>query len=180
MITITNGVEEFAVKEELTKKVKRGFIISPCREFWYLELVVEKDIEKERYVRIVKKFPPSSGDELKSYYNLNDEIGKIVLSNEDYEEVKRLYDNMQIVDDKRKEAVIKAVSTLFAYECYDNYCLEEIEEVNVEDIYLEISSALASYNECITYKEEIYDTTKKTLKDVYKIDLDKLFDGGKS
>ena len=180
MITITNGVEEFSIEDELAEKVKRGLIISPCREFWYLELLFEKDNEKERYVRIVKKFPPSSGDELKSYYNLNEESGKILLSDEDYIEVKRLYNNMQIVDDKRKEAVIKAVSTLFAYECYDNYCLEEISEVNVEDIYLEISSALANYNECITYKEEIYDITKKTLKEVYKIDLDKLFDGGKS
>lgn len=180
MITITNGVEEFIVREELTKKVKRGFVISPCREFWYLELVVEQDNEKERYVRIIKKFPEKTGDELKNYYNLNEEKGKILLSNEDYEEVKRLYDKMQLVDDKRKVAVVKAISTLFAYECYENYYLEELFEVEIDDIYLEITNNLVSYNECKIYKKEIYNATKKMLKDVYKFDLDKLFDGGKS
>lgn len=169
MITITNGIEEISIKENMTKKTKKGIIISPCRDYWYIELFAE--VKKGKYTRIIKKLPPDSGDELKSYYNLDIYSEKgIVLSNEDYAEVKRLYENMQVVDIKRKESIILAAATLFAYECYQNYYLEELYKVPSEEMFEEIVVALQQYKELSTYKKEIYAMAKKILKEKYELE----------
>lgn len=177
MITITDGKERLILRENMLKKDKRGIIIKPPADYWYIELLIEK--KRSKILRIIKKFP-ESGDEIKYYQNLErKEKNLILLDNDDYDEVKRLYNNMQIVDDNRKSTVIKAVSELFAYECYHNYCLEELDEMNCKDIYTDLELALQGYNECITYKDEIWERTKDILKKDYKVNLDDKFEGGR-
>ena len=115
--------------------------------------------------------PPDSGDELKTYLNLNYRLkNEIILSNDDYEEVKRLYENMQIDKTIRKNAIVISAANLFAYECFKNYCIEELDEVQSEEMFEEIVRALNEYRELQSYKDEIYELARKILKDEYKVE----------
>jgi len=168
MITITNGIEKMTIRKEMTKKVKRGVRVSPNKYYCNIELLLEGRFNK--FQRIIKKLPPDSGDELKSYHNLNARIkNEILLSNDDYIEVKRLYDNMILDDEIRKNELILIAATLFAYECYKNYYLEELYQVPSKAIFDEIVMCLDEYREIKNYKNEIYNKARKILKDRYGI-----------
>ena len=134
----------------------------------YIELLLEGD--DNSFQRVIKKLPPDSGDELKSYYNMNTDLkNEIVLSNNDFIELKRLYDNMMLDDVIRKEELILVAATLFAYECYKNYYLEELYSVPSKEIFDEIVMCLDDYREIKNYKTEIYNKAREILKDRYKI-----------
>ena len=168
MITITNGIEKMTIREEVTKKVERGVRVSPDKYYCNIELLFEG--ERDSFQRVIKKLPPDSGDELKSYYNLNTDLkNEIVLSNNDFIELKRLYDNMMLDDVIRKEELILVAATLFAYECYKNYYLEELYSVPSKEIFDEIVMCLDDYREIKNYKTEIYNKAREILKDRYKI-----------
>ena len=168
MITITNGIEKMAIREELTKKVERGVRVSPDKYYCNIELLLEGECGS--FQRVIKKLPPDSGDELKSYYNLNADLkNEILLSNNDFVEVKRLYENMMLDDEIRKEELILAAATLFAYECYKNYYLEELYEVPSKAIFDEIVVALSEYREIKDYKRDIYNCAKEILNNKYGI-----------
>ena len=168
MITITNGIERTTIRKEMTKKVERGVRVSPNNYYCNIELLLEG--KSNKFERIIKKLPPDSGDELKNYYNLKNGIkNEITLSNDDYIEVKRLYENMQSDDEVRKNAIVLTAATLFAYECYKNYCLEELDEVPCKAIFDEIVITLSEYRELKTYKKEIYDGAKKILDENYGV-----------
>lgn len=94
---------------------------------------------------------------------------EIVLSNNDFIELKRLYDNMMLDDVIRKEELILVAATLFAYECYKNYYLEELYQVPSKEIFDEIVMCLDDYREIKNYKNEIYNKAREILKDRYKI-----------
>lgn len=168
MITITNGIEQMTIREEVTKKVERGVRVSPNKYYCNIELLLEGECDS--FQRVIKKLPPDSGDELKSYYNLNTDLkNEILLSNNDFIEVKRLYDNMMLDDEIRKEELILAAATLFAYECYKNYYLEELYEVSSKEIFDEIIMGLSEYKELKNYKKEIYNKAREILKNKYRI-----------
>ena len=76
---------------------------------------------------------------------------------------------MQSDDEARKNAIILTAATLFAYECYKNYCLEELDEVPSKAIFDEIVITLSEYRELKTYKKEIYDGAKKILDENYGV-----------
>lgn len=169
MITVSNGVENFTIRKEMIKKVERGIRVSPDDYYCNIEFLLEGKCGF--FKSIIKKLPPDSGDELKTYLNLNYRLkNEIILSNDDYVEVKRLYENMQLDKTIRKNAIVISAANLFAYECFKNYCIEELDEVQSEEMFEEIVRALNEYRELQSYKDEIYELARKILKDEYKVE----------
>ena len=97
---ITDGKESFIIdKKDVTNK-KEGYIIGIDENIWCVELFIKKE-KNNRFNSIIKRLPSSSkdgGDELKSYKILyNFSFNELLLSSSDYKEIKRLYENMQLV-----------------------------------------------------------------------------------
>ena len=180
-MTISDGKESFKIdKKDITNK-KEGYIIGIDENIWCIELFIKKD-KNNCFTTIIKRLPSSSkdgGDELKSYNILdNPNFNEFLLSSSDYKEIKRLYENMQLVKKNRKQSIVEAFASLFAYECYENYYLQELWEVKDKDLFASITSGSDYQYECLCLKSEIYKKTKEILKEKYKVNLNK-FIGGK-
>lgn len=181
MIIITDGNEKISLKKEDTKLSERGYLIEIVNNMWFVELFIEKD-KKGKWIRIVKRIPSSledGGDILKTYKILdNSEYNKAVLSKEDFKEIKNLYGNMQIVYEQRKETIIQAFALLFAYECYENYCLQELYSIKDSEIFSSLSLESNYHLECKRFREEIYKRANEIMKEKYNVNLNKYLCGG--
>lgn len=172
---ITDGLNEFRIRDDMLSNVDNGIIINPLYDYWNIELFIEK--KNNKFVYILKKFP-EAGDILKKYKIIESNDDKLLLvSSDDYSEIKMLYDNMLQVDSKRKYVIIKSVAELFAYECYQNYYLEGTVENDPNIIYLGLEFKLSEYLDN-SYKKEIWEKTKEILKINYYLNLDKVIDRG--
>lgn len=121
---------------------ERGIIIKPLYDYWSTELLIERNIKK--YKRILKK-SLDGGDVVKIYKIIKNSNNKIFLTKDDYKEINLIYQNMQLDDAKRENAIIKSVSELFAYECYQNYFVEDTVEKDPNVVYFGLEFALAEY-----------------------------------
>ncbi len=169
MITITNGKEKFTIKKNKLwerKEFFKGLATKFKYSYWGIELLfVKKGIGK--FEKIIKCLP--DGDDIdKEYINLdNKQRNYILLNDDDYAEVKMLYDNMNTDIDYRKEAYIESTSILFAYELYQNHILEDDTDVDPDDIFYNWINQNYCYK---NYKEEIYAKAKKILKEKYNVE----------
>lgn len=168
MIIITNGKEKFTVKKQDLQIEEKGVRISPNINYWYIDILLEgKD---GYYSKIIKKFPPESGDVLKCYDNIDiSKKNKILLTDNDYEEVKRLYDNMIEVRKHREKEVVELSSRLFAYEYYMNYCMQEINHVPIDEIFNYVVRAMSDYEDLLCYKDKIFKKTQDILRKNYNV-----------
>lgn len=171
---ITDGINEFMIREDMLSNIKNGIIINPIYDYWSIELFIEK--KKNKFVSILKRFP-EDGDVLKTYKVIDSKDNKLLFNRNDYSELKMLYENMLLVDSKRKYVIIKSVAELFAYECYQNYYLEGTVESDPNIIYLGLEFKLSEYLDN-NYKKEIWEKTKEILKINYYLNLDKVIDRG--
>lgn len=163
-MTITDGKESFIIDNKDVTNKKDGYIIGIDENIWCIELFIKKE-KNNCFKAIIKRLPSSSkdgGDELKSYNILdNPNFNEFLLSSSDYKEIKRLYENMQLVKKNRKQSIVEAFASLFAYECYENYYLQELWEVRDKDLFASITSGSDYQYECLCLKSEIYKKQKK-------------------
>lgn len=170
MIIITDGKDRFSVDEKALWNRKddlKGQAVKLKYDYWCVELLFVRRKEFE-YEKIVKCYV--DGDNyVKEYINLNSELkNTVLLSKEDYEEVRTLYKNMLSPRDYRKEAIVEAGAILFSYEYYQNYILEDgFYEISVDEIF-DLSDLLQDFKE---YKKEIFKKAKSLLKEKYNINL---------
>lgn len=168
MITITNGKQKFKIsKRNLWERQKelRGIATKLKYEYWQVELLFIES-EKGIYKQIVKCYPDGD-DFLKVYPNLCSEVKDVVLlSKEDYKEVKTIYDNMHTDVDYKKEAIIESGAILLSYEYYQN-CILELDEYSIETVFNEWVKMSNNFYE--QYKKQIYARAKKILKEKYNV-----------
>lgn len=138
----TDGINGVEIKKEMLIENERGIIIKPLYDYWSTELLIERNIKK--YKRILKEFP-DGGDVVKIYKIIKNSNNKILLTKDDYKEINLIYQNMQLDDAKRENAIIKSVSELFTYECYQNYFVEDKVEKDPNVVYSGLEFALTEY-----------------------------------
>lgn len=178
MITITDGIRNIELDEKQLKVLDGNYLIQSKYDFWQTDLAIiyEKGIIK----KIVKEMP-NGGDTLEEYKNISKNDSIILLKNTDYDSVISLIDKMKLDDSYRKNAIIDSVSTFFANDCYEYYVLADIYTIDIETNFNDLMPPnFDDYyrsGETTKYKEEIFEMTKKKLKDIYKVDLDYLFGG---
>ena len=169
MITITNGKEKFTIRNnELweRKEELQGKATKLKYQYWSVELLFTEK-EKGHYDKIVKCYP--SGDSYLEIYPNKDVSKKdeILLSNKDYKTVKKLWENMNIDNDIKKDVMLDAVARIFSYECYQNYILELDKRVSLNEIFRDCIHIGYPYRK---YKKEIYKRAKLILKDIYGVE----------
>ena len=184
MIKITNNKENFIIKNEKLKKFKKYYKYvnenkNICVEFLFL---YEKQNETNKIVSIQKRLQcvgETLGDLLKEYKILDNDCNKILLSYDDYKEIKRLVENLNKEDIYREDVYVEAYSQIMAYECYLNYLVEELDVVSINDIFQYVCSCCLPTKEKESYRNRIIQNTKKILKEKYGTNLEKIFEGVK-
>ncbi len=170
MITITDGQQKIIIKDNKLRKYQEyfeGIEIIPSQEYWGINLIlIPKD--KNCYKKIIKCYP--GGDfVLEEFNNLDVTLSnKIILSVGDYKKFEILYNNMNISRNYKKEAIVESVSTMFSYECYQNYILEESYEVNIDELF---NTLIQFDRQCYGLRNQIYKRTKIILNTKYKTKL---------
>lgn len=180
MIVISNGKEKIGIKEKELKKERNYYKIILENDYICVNLFFKlKNNNGVITIKQIEKRLLSSGDNAgdleKVYPNMIDSNNKILLSNNDYSEVKRLYEKLKTPDDDRVDTIIGCYSNLMAYECYMAFVVEELREVKVEHIFKDTNCDWFSNQELKKYKNNIYDKTKNILKEKYKVNLDAKF-----
>lgn len=180
MIIISDGKEKISIKEKELKKERNYYKIILKNDYICVNLFLKlknnngvitiKQIEK----RLLSS-SDNAGDLEKVYPNLIESNNKVLLSNEDYLEVKRLYEKLKTTDEDRVNTIIDCYSNMMAYECYMAFIVEELGEVRVEHIFKDTNCDWFSSQELKKYKNNIYDKTKNILKEKYKVNLDANF-----
>ena len=170
MVTITDGKNKFFIDKRTLWNRKadlEGLATKLKYSYWAIELLFICH-EKDSYEKIVKCYVDGD-DYVKEYPNLDKSLkDTILLSEEDYNEVERLYANLNSVRDYREEAIIEAGAILFSYEYYQNYILEDGEfEIDVDEVF-DLSDLLKGLK---NYKKEIFEKSKSILKEKYDIDF---------
>ncbi len=185
MITITNEKDSFTIDEKELKKDKGYLNYVGADDYCeiVLSFVFGRKLFKKKIIKIQKCLASSEdsrGDALKDYKNLKTSNNKVLLSDEDYEEVARLVKNMSEKDTLRKKIVINSFAPIVAYECYRYFKLSELEdEVDMDFIWEYVCCTCLYYKEKIVYKKDILNKAKEILRKEYKIDIDQIFKGGK-
>lgn len=178
MITITDGLRNIELNKEQLKVLDGNYLIQSEYDFWQTDLAI---IYENGNIKEIVKEMPSGGDVLEEYKNIRQSDNTVLLKSTDYDRVISLIDKMKLDDSFRKNAVIDSVSTFFANDCYEYYILADIYTVDIETNFNElIPPNFEDYHyrgEIAKYKEEIFEMTKKKLKEVYKVNLDYMFGG---
>lgn len=178
VVIITNGNEILKIPNIQFKDKSKcfdGVVLKPLFKYCDIELVFIPD-NKEKITKIIKTY--TDGDSIIEEYNNLDMSSKekVFLSNQDFDKVNHLYNNMLAEKNWRKEAIIESVSIIFSYECYQNYIIEDCYNVPLEEIFNHAIQFAYSYKE---YKKEIYVRTKEILNKHYKTTaLDYILEGG--
>ena len=181
MIKITNNKENFIIKNEKLKKFKKYYKYvnenkNICVELLFL---YEKQNETNKIVSIQKRLQcvgETLGDLLKEYKILDNDGNKILLSYDDYKEIKRLVENLNKEDIYREDVYVEAYSQIMAYECYLNYLVEELDVVSINDIFQYVCSCCLPTKEKELYRNRIIQNTRKILKEKYGTNLEKIFE----
>lgn len=147
---------------------------------WYF--FYDKTFRKNKIISIQKRLSCSGepvGDLIKDFKILECNSNKITLPSNDYKELKKLVENLNIEDIYREDVYVKAYSEIMAYECYLNYLVEELDGVSINDIFQYACSCCLPTKEKELYRNRIIQNTKKILKEKYGTELEKIFEGGK-
>lgn len=184
MIEISNGEESFFIENERLKKYKKYSKYVNKNKHISVELVIfyDKTFRKNKIISIQKRLCCSDepvGDLIKDFKILECNSNKITLSSNDYKELKKLVENLNVEDIYREDVYVKAYSEIMAYECYLNYLVEELDSVSINDIFQYVGSCCLSTKEKELYRNSIIQNTKKILKEKYGTDLEKIFEGVK-
>ena len=181
MITITNRKDKIILNED-ELKIKEGNYFFYKNDFytnWEIEIIFS--VVDDNISEIKKSFGSADGycgDVLSEYPNQIKSRDKVVLSNNDFNEVKRLLDKLRAGDRHKRNAIVNAYAQLLAYECYTDLIVYELDSINVEYIFKDIYERGYFRNEKDKYKKDIYERTKELLKEEYNAELDYIFDGG--
>ena len=168
---ITDGVKKINDETRPSENEFGKIILGLDTQYWYSELFVDQN------GNIVKRFP-KAGDVIEIFNNMNQKSDKVILLKpDDYNEFRKLYNNMQQPNPYRKKTLILSVANLFAYKCYQTYFLERLMYEDCNILFSDLVSCIMDYQECEEYREEIYERTRQILKNIYKIDLDKKIKG---
>lgn len=179
MIVVSNGKEKITLKKGQLQKRENEYVLQSKNKFLNIEL--DFIIENNSFTKILKCYSSAveRGDILKEYENKITNENEIRLKNSDYYEFANLIKNFNNDDSYRKEALIETYSELLAYECFVEYVLEDVDDVDVEEIFVEYIHSTSPYrDELISYKYDIYSKANEKLKNKYKVDLSYVFVGG--
>lgn len=179
MIVVSNGKEKITLKKGQLQKRENEYVLQSKNKFLNIEL--DFIIENNNFTKILKCYSSAveRGDILKEYENKITNENEIRLKNSDYYEFVNLIKNFENDDSYRKEALIETYSELLAYECFVEYVLEDVDDVDVEEIFGEYIHSTSPYrDELISYKYDIYSKANEKLKNKYKVDLSYVFVGG--
>lgn len=184
MIEISNGEESFFIENERLKKYKKYSKYVNKNKHISVELVFFYDntIKKNKIISIQKRlccFGESVGDLIKDFRILECNSNKIIMTSNDYNELKKLVENLNIEDIYREDVYVKAYSEIMAYECYLNYIVEELDNVSINDIFQYVCSCCLPTKEKELYRNRIIQNVKKILKEKYGTNLEKVFEGVK-
>lgn len=184
MIEITNSVESFFIENERIKKYKKYSKYVNKNKYISVELVIfyDKTFRKNKIISIQKRLRStgeSVGDLIKDFKILECNSNKITMSSNDYNELKKLVENLNVEDMYREDVYIKAYSEIMAYECYLNYLVEELDGVSINDIFQYSCSCCLSTKEKELYRSRIFQNAKKILKEKYGAEIEKIFEGVK-
>lgn len=184
MIEISNGEESFFIENERLKKYKKYSKYVNKNKHISVVLVIfyDKTFRKNKIISIQKRLCCSDepvGDLIKDFKILECNSNKITLSSNDYKELKKLVENLNIEDIYREDVYVKAYSEIMAYECYLNYLVEELDSVSINDIFQYVGSCCLSTKEKELYRNSIIQNAKKILKEKYGTNLEKIFEGVK-
>lgn len=180
MLKITNNKESFIIENERLKKFENYYKYVNQNKNICVELLFlyEETNKSDKTVSIQKRLQcvgESLGDILKEYKILENDGNKIVLSCDDYIEIKRLVENLNKKDEYREDVYVESYSQIMAYECYLNYLVEELNSVSINDIFQYVCSGCLSSKEKEKYRKSIIQNTEKILKEKYDVDLGKIF-----
>ena len=174
MIVISNGKDSI--------KINNDDLIFENNKYKLFGNDISKDIiltfikNKKGFVKIQKRLQSAEhydGDVLKEYINKDVSNNKILLDNDDYQEILRYFVNIKKDESIRKNVIINSFSNLIAYECYRWYLFDILEEFDINYIYNSICRCNYIY-ERHKYKTEIIKKVKIRLKNNYNINLDNL------
>ena len=166
MLIVTNGIEQFKVAKKTLwnrKTPVSGLATKLNFEYWGIELVFIISKNK-KFDKILKCLP--DGDVIEEYKNLDTEKKNfILLSDENYFKVKKMYMAMQDDRDYEKEALIEGLANILSFDFFQSSILED-EEVSLEILFKDIFETKNRYK---NYKEEIFKRTMEILKTKYKV-----------
>ena len=181
MITITNRKDKIILNDD-ELKIKEGNYYFYKNDFytnWEIEIIFS--VVDDNIIEIKKSFGSEEvycEDVLSEYTNQIKSRDKVVLSNNDFNEVKRLLEKLRAGDTHKRNAIVNAYAQLLAYECYTDLIVYELDSINLEYIFKDIYERGYFRTEKDKYKKDIYERTKELLKEEYNVDLDYIFDGG--
>ncbi len=167
---ITDGKEFYEIDKNNIYSVEEDIVVGVDESIWCIELFFER--KDDKYIRIAKRLPSSNrtgGDEIKSYKIIKDDDNKLLLSKSDYDEIKRLCKNLDNVYKYRNESLIESIAILVAYECYENYYLQELWEVTKDDIFESITNEFEYERECKKLKDKIFKRAEVILEEKYGV-----------
>ena len=184
MITITNQKSKVIIDDRDLKKDKGNLNyvgVDPFNEI-VIAFVFNKKLFKYEIKKVQKCLASagdSAGDVLKEYQNLIKSDNKVVLNDDDFQEVAKLIKTLHTKDTKRKNVIINTYANLLAYECYRYFELAELDdEVDIDFVFSAVCSNSLYFSEKMKYKKEIIQKARNILKKEYNVNLDYIFDGG--
>lgn len=161
MIKITDNKETIVLTAKDIEVHDNYFLIKPFYDYWVIKLfiIIEKGVLKE----IIKAY--SLNDDVLDCFKSKTKLpNTLIFSSGDFKRFKRLFANMRNKKNYRKDAIVKAYSTLLSYEFYQTVVLEDNPSITIQDLFKELHN---NYNYEI-YKEEILKLSEINIQNNYK------------
>ena len=161
MIKVTNGLDIIKIKSKHLQKIENGFLITPEFDYWMINLIII--IENQKITRIIKTLPYGERI-LDSFNNLNKGSNEILLSIDEFNKFKKLYENMRNKVDLRKKIVIESAAQILSYQYYQARYLEDNSEILMDELFEYETPVIYNSKE---YREEIFKRTNEILTKYY-------------
>ena len=161
MIIVTNGLDIIKIESKYLQKIEDGFLIKPEFDYWMINLIIV--IENKKITKIIKTLPYGERI-LDSFNNLNKKSDEILLSADEFNKFKKLYENMRNKIDLRKKIVIEAVAQILSYQYYQAKCLEDNPDILMDELFEYETPVVYNSKE---YREEIFKRANEILAKYY-------------
>ena len=161
MIIVTNGLDIVKIESKYLQKIEDGFLIKPEFNYWMINLIIV--IENKKITKIIKTLPYGERI-LDSFNNLNKKSDEILLSADEFNKFKKLYENMRNKIDLRKKIVIEAVAQILSYQYYQAKCLEDNPDILMDELFEYETPVVYNSKE---YREEIFKGANELLVKYY-------------
>ena len=161
MIIVTNGLDIVKIESKYLQKIEDGFLIKPEFDYWMINLKII--IENKKITKIIKTLPYGERI-LDSFNNLNKKSDEILLSADEFNKFKKLYENMRNKIDLRKKIVIEAVAQILSYQYYQAKCLEDNPDILMDELFEYETPVVYNSKE---YREEIFKRANELLVKYY-------------